>query len=279
MVSEYVNSDDKLESKMNPKQLILEKSLPVHVYIDADIRSHLGMRNSDRKARILLPLVVDELTVTFIRQIIEHKFPPLYHQQYILRYQPLPDLLVPEVVNTIGNKSKIDLILNQSASNSIVMSKAVVRGPKQFTSDDELISFFRNASRSVPSIQLFVDVNPCLFPPPPINKPYLHNMKDPMESDSFTLISFYKFADIEQPDEFALALNELWKPFRAVGRVYVAKEGVNAQMAIPTNVLQNFKSCTETLSVFRGNYLNAIDESIPYFYVMVERFLCLTYVC
>jgi predicted sulfurtransferase len=31
-------------------------------------------------------------------------------------------------------------------------------------------------------------------------------------------------------------LRKVWKPFDALGRVYVAEEGINAQMSIPTNV-------------------------------------------
>jgi predicted sulfurtransferase len=38
--------------------------------------------------------------------------------------------------------------------------------------------------------------------------------------------------------------------------VYVAKEGVNAQMAVPRNVLHNFKEACETLPLFQGLFLN-----------------------
>lgn len=41
-----------------------------------------------------------------------------------------------------------------------------------------------------------------------------------------------------------------------VGRVYVAKEGVNAQMAVPTNVLRNFQDACETLPLFTDLMLN-----------------------
>ena len=60
-----------------------------------------------------------------------------------------------------------------------------------------------------------------------------------MESKSMTMLLFYSFppnGGIEDPEDFALILRKKWKPFGALGRVYVAKEGVNPQMSVPTNV-------------------------------------------
>jgi hypothetical protein len=44
--------------------------------------------------------------------------------------------------------------------------------------------------------------------------------------------------------------------YTLTGRIYVAKEGVNAQMAVPSNILKNFKDCCETISLLEGLYLN-----------------------
>ena len=81
-------------------------------------------------------------------------------------------------------------------------------------------------------------------------------MSDPLSSSSYTMVSFYKFYDIENPTEFVLSLEKLWKPFFALGRVYVAREGINAQMAIPTNVIGNFKMATKSLPIFESLKLN-----------------------
>ena len=70
------------------------------------------------------------------------------------------------------------------------------------------------------------------------------------------MVSFYKFHRILNTVEFAEKLEKLWKPFFAVGRVYVASEGVNAQMAIPTNVIINFEKATQTLPIFESLRLN-----------------------
>jgi predicted sulfurtransferase/predicted O-methyltransferase YrrM len=74
---------------------------------------------------------------------------------------------------------------------------------------------------------------------------YLMNMSDPLVSSTMTMLSFYSFppGGIADPEATAEILRRLWRPFKALGRVYVANEGINAQMAVPTNVLSNFLQC------------------------------------
>jgi predicted sulfurtransferase len=40
----------------------------------------------------------------------------------------------------------------------------------------------------------------------------------------------------------AKRLRALWEPFGALGRIYVAEEGMNAQMAVPSNVVTHFEA-------------------------------------
>jgi predicted sulfurtransferase/predicted O-methyltransferase YrrM len=106
-----------------------------------------------------------------------------------------------------------------------------------------------------PSLLVFVskDPNAPAAPPPPL---YLQNLADPSQSDTMTMLSFYAFppGGIENPDDFATMLRKLWKPFHALGRVYVAHEGVNAQMSVPTNVLDNFMQCCKSVPEL-GEYI------------------------
>jgi predicted sulfurtransferase len=106
-----------------------------------------------------------------------------------------------------------------------------------------------------PSIQINVLKDPNAPPPPPIPS-YLINMPEPAESESMTMLSFYAFppSGIADPEAFAFNLKVKWKPFQAVGRVYVAQEGVNAQMGVPTNVLKNFMDCCRSVSEL-GKYM------------------------
>lgn len=95
-----------------------------------------------------------------------------------------------------------------------------------------------------PSILIHVTKNPNAPPPAP-TPAYLEDMADPNETNTMTMLSFYSFPSggIENPEEFSILLRKLWKPFNVLGRVYVANEGVNAQMSVPTNVLENFRAC------------------------------------
>lgn len=106
-----------------------------------------------------------------------------------------------------------------------------------------------------PAIQINVLKNPNAPPPPP--KPfYLQDMVDPKDTDSMTMISFYSFPPngIDDAEKFAFELRKRWKPFHVLGRVYVAEEGVNAQMSIPTNVLSNFMDCCRSIPEL-GTYM------------------------
>ena len=100
--------------------------------------------------------------------------------------------------------------------------------------------FFKTASISGlkrPSVIIHLKKDPNAPPPPP-PPAYLENMADPSKSPTMTMLSFYSFppSGIEDPEDFAMYLRRKWKPFEALGRVYVAEEGVNAQMSVPTNV-------------------------------------------
>ena len=75
-------------------------------------------------------------------------------------------------------------------------------------------------------------------------------MPDPSDSGHYTVLSFYKFYKIEDPDQISTELFELWKPFKMLGRVYVAEEGINAQCSVPSNVLDKFKLACETLPMY-----------------------------
>lgn len=92
----------------------------------------------------------------------------------------------------------------------------------------------------------------------------LHNkidsrlLKEKMQSASEdrTTISFYKYHHIADPQEFR---NELYKNFETLnvmGRVYVASEGVNAQISVLSAKLDEFKNYLDSISFLRGVRLN-----------------------
>jgi UPF0176 protein len=73
-------------------------------------------------------------------------------------------------------------------------------------------------------------------------------------------LSFYAYAKIEDPKKFRDDLFVVWNALDALGRTYVAKEGINAQMSVPA---ENFEAFRETLEVYpfmRGIRLNVAVE-------------------
>ena len=60
-------------------------------------------------------------------------------------------------------------------------------------------------------------------------------------------LSFYAYAKIENPQQFRDNLFIEWNKLDALGRTYVAKEGINAQMSVPA---ENFEAFRETLEVY-----------------------------
>ena len=64
-----------------------------------------------------------------------------------------------------------------------------------------------------------------------------------LQNESFDriTISFYKYVIIENPYEFRDTLYSKWSALSVFGRIYVAKEGINAQMSIPQHNWERFK--------------------------------------
>uniref|UniRef100_UPI00404ACEDB oxygen-dependent tRNA uridine(34) hydroxylase TrhO n=1 Tax=Flavobacterium sp. TaxID=239 RepID=UPI00404ACEDB len=74
-------------------------------------------------------------------------------------------------------------------------------------------------------------------------------------------LSFYAYAKIEDPKKFRDELFIAWNALDALGRIYVANEGINAQMSIPANSLEAFKETLEVYDFMQGIRLNvAVDQ-------------------
>ena len=67
------------------------------------------------------------------------------------------------------------------------------------------------------------------------NKKSKEQLKKELGAETFDRItcSFYRYVDIEKPAQFRDFLYRSWNKFKILGRVYVAKEGINAQISCP----------------------------------------------
>lgn len=87
-----------------------------------------------------------------------------------------------------------------------------------------------------------------------------------------TTISFYKYYYITNPQEFRDNLYIKWSELGVLGRIYVADEGINAQLSVPTENLQNFKDHLETIDFLKGIRLNvAVDDDGKSFFKLAIK--------
>ena len=54
-------------------------------------------------------------------------------------------------------------------------------------------------------------------------------------------LSFYKYFNLGNPSLFRDHLFIIWSKMDVLGRIYIAKEGINAQLSVPKESLDRFK--------------------------------------
>jgi UPF0176 protein len=62
------------------------------------------------------------------------------------------------------------------------------------------------------------------------------------ESEHRTTISFYHYFPIDDPQVFRDALYQNLNALRVFGRIYVAQEGINAQISVPDSHFESLKT-------------------------------------
>lgn len=92
-----------------------------------------------------------------------------------------------------------------------------------------------------------------------------------LENEPRTTISFYKYFPIADPKAFRDDLYKAFNSYGVLGRVYVAAEGVNAQINVPTAQLEDWKAYMESTPHFKGIRLNiAVSEGKSFWVLKVK---------
>ncbi|MEM6804066.1 MAG: rhodanese-related sulfurtransferase, partial [Bacteroidota bacterium] len=78
--------------------------------------------------------------------------------------------------------------------------------------------------------------------------------------ESRTTLSFYKYRKIEDPKVFRDELFSAWDKLGVKGRVYVAQEGINAQISLPSENFEDFKEHLYGIQGFEDLRLNIAVE-------------------
>ncbi|MDI1353925.1 MAG: rhodanese-related sulfurtransferase [bacterium] len=85
-------------------------------------------------------------------------------------------------------------------------------------------------------------------------------------------ISFYRYVNIEDPKELRDTLYSVWTELNCFGRIYLAHEGINAQMNVPEESWEKFEEHLNTISYFAGVPIkHAVENNSKSFYKLIVR--------
>lgn len=84
-----------------------------------------------------------------------------------------------------------------------------------------------------------------------------------------TTLSFYRYFFIEEPVSFRNILFRDLTALGVLGRIYLAHEGINAQVSLPTEKMNAFRNYLNSIDSLKGIRLNiAVDDDGKSFYVL-----------
>ena len=99
------------------------------------------------------------------------------------------------------------------------------------------------------------------------NKKSIIELKKSLKRESFNRItcSFYKYCFIDNPEGLRNKLYSNLIEQDILGRIYVSKEGINAQISIPEHNVDNFKSYIHSINVFSDiKFKHAVEEGTSF---------------
>src|SRR4029079_10088847 len=89
------------------------------------------------------------------------------------------------------------------------------------------------------------------------------------ETEPRKTISFYRYFHIDEPQQFRDQLYQDLSSLNVFGRIYVAHEGINAQISVPESNFESFKNFIDSRRGLSGTRLNiAVDDDGKSFWVL-----------
>tara|TARA_B110000467_G_C18337086_1_gene499044 strand:- start:1136 stop:2206 length:1071 start_codon:yes stop_codon:yes gene_type:complete len=102
------------------------------------------------------------------------------------------------------------------------------------------------------------------------NKEQLINQLDAEQFNRLT-ISFYKYVSIEKLSELRDKLYYDWSKLNILGRVYLAEEGINAQISLPDFNLELFQDSLKKINTFKHILIKpAVEEGISFYKLKIK---------
>ena len=92
------------------------------------------------------------------------------------------------------------------------------------------------------------------------------------ETKSRTTLSFYSYTWLEDPVAFRDELYRDLQALEVLGRIYVAHEGINAQLSIPSANLEELRNCLSRHAFLKNVRLNiAVDDNGKSFFTLAIK--------
>lgn len=99
-------------------------------------------------------------------------------------------------------------------------------------------------------------------------------LKDRLNQETFRrkTISFYRYFYLDNPVEFRNQIYQAWSELNCFGRIYVAREGINAQMSVPEHQMEAFLQTLGDYPIFdRIPIKYAIEDNGKSFYKLTIK--------
>lgn len=106
------------------------------------------------------------------------------------------------------------------------------------------------------------------------NKLSKEELKKKLENEDFTrkTLSFYRYVIFENPQEFRDQIYQKWFELNCKGRIYIAREGINAQMSVPEHNLDAFFVHMNSLPELKDMPIKwAVEDDGKSFYKLIVK--------
>jgi len=106
------------------------------------------------------------------------------------------------------------------------------------------------------------------------NKLSKEQLKSQLEKENFTrtTLSFYRYIEIKDTEMFRNKLYRKFSELNCLGRIYIAKEGINAQMSIPEHRKEELHKYLESVKELENMPIKwALDNQSDSFYKLIIK--------
>lgn len=106
------------------------------------------------------------------------------------------------------------------------------------------------------------------------NKESREVLKQKLQEETFKriTISFYRYVILDDPQAMRDSLYEQWDALNVFGRIYVAREGINAQLSVPEHNMDAFRKVVDSYTQFRDvPFKIAVEDDGKSFYKLAIK--------